>query len=99
MLQPHIVLLGPNPPWTRLQGIDWQGLYPFSALTLPSTRYSPQNFLLLDLHPDGSWVLPDLDKNRGGARCSDWWTYNGAARFQAESQPRDAGAAASVARP
>lgn len=73
------------------KGIDWQDLYAFPAFTVPSTRYSAQNFRILDLHPDGSFDTVDLDKNRGGSRCSDWWSYQGTPKFVAKWQPRDAG--------
>ncbi|KAI3430463.1 hypothetical protein D9Q98_005058 [Chlorella vulgaris] len=73
------------------KGVDWQDLYPFPALTLPSTRYNPQNFLILDLLPNGSHVWADPGKNRGGSRCSDYWSYDVKPRHEAEWQARDAG--------
>lgn len=73
------------------QGFDWQGLYPFPAAVLPAIRYNPQSFQVLDLLPDGSWEWADAPKNRGGGRCSDWWSYAGQARFEASVQPNDGG--------
>ena len=77
----------------RLQGLDWGSAYPFPARTLPAVRYSPQNFAVLDLHPDGSYSwAEDGGKNRGGARCSDWWSYGaGGARFEGAVEGADAG--------
>lgn len=86
-------------PARLLQGLDWEGLYPFPTLTLPAVRYSSQNYFLLDMQPDGSIDLLGLpDKNRGGARCSDWWTYRqpGGAQFRGRVEGRDAGAGAAV---
>ncbi|PSC72992.1 metallophosphoesterase [Micractinium conductrix] len=73
------------------KGFDWQGLYPFPAAVLPAIRYNPQSFQVLDLLPDGSWEWADAPKNRGGGRCSDWWSYAGQARFEASVQPNDGG--------
>ncbi|KAI7845459.1 hypothetical protein COHA_001009 [Chlorella ohadii] len=61
------------------KGLDWGSTFPFPTRTLPAVRYSAQNFFILDLHPDGSFSWSDWDKNRGGGRCNDWWTYNGGA--------------------
>eukprot|EP00887_Chlorella_sp_A99_P004161 scaffold23.g4161.t1 len=71
------------------QGVDWGAAYPFPARTLPGLRYSPQNFFVLDLLPNGSIVGVDAAKNRGGSRCSDWWSYAGAPRREGAAQPRD----------
>lgn len=73
------------------KGLSWEGLYPFPALILPAVRYNPQNFALLELHPDGTFTLPDAPKNRGGARCSDWWTYRGQPRFEGRVEAQDGG--------
>ncbi|KAL4422745.1 hypothetical protein ABPG75_008942 [Micractinium tetrahymenae] len=75
------------------KGVSWEGLYPFPALTLPAVRYNPQNFFLLDLHPNGSIEWPDslAAKNRGGARCSNWWRYDGRPRYAGEVEGRDGG--------
>lgn len=75
------------------KGISWEDLYPFPALTLPAVRYNPQNFFLLHLHPDGTVEWPDSlpAKNRGGARCSDWWSYAGWPRFAGEVEGADGG--------
>ncbi|KAL4448928.1 hypothetical protein ABPG77_007645 [Micractinium sp. CCAP 211/92] len=75
------------------KGISWEGLYPFPALTLPAVRYNPQNFFLLHLHPDGrvEWHDSLQAKNRGGARCSDWWSYEGQPRFAGQVESADAG--------
>lgn len=73
------------------KGVDWGAAYPFPARTLPGLRYSPQNFFVLDLLPNGSIVGVDAAKNRGGSRCSDWWSYAGAPRREGAAQPRDSG--------
>lgn len=75
------------------QGLDWQALYPFPVVTLPAVRYSPQNFFLLSLTAAGEAELLDLNKNRGGARCSDWWSYGeGGPAPRGRVQGADAGA-------
>lgn len=38
------------------QGYDWDDLYPFPARTLPALRYTADNFFLLELHHNGTWV-------------------------------------------
>lgn len=73
------------------KGFDWQDLYPFPHLTLPAIRYDPANFFLLELHPDGSFRMVDREKNRGGARCSDAWTYRGAPAFHSNRSEGDCG--------
>ncbi|GAB4823097.1 hypothetical protein N2152v2_010143 [Parachlorella kessleri] len=59
------------------KGYDWQGLYPFPHITLPAVRFDSDNFLLLELRKDGTYSIPDWDKNKGGARCSEAWRYDG----------------------
>ncbi|GAB4824110.1 hypothetical protein N2152v2_011156 [Parachlorella kessleri] len=61
------------------KGFDWGDLYPFPHITLPAVRYDEQNFFILELEPQGTFrqAFLDLEKNRGGARCSDTWDYDG----------------------
>ncbi len=64
------------------------------VITLPSTRYDGENFFTLDLYPNGSFSVVDFTKNRGGARCSDWYTYSDAhpdGMFEATFRPKDPG--------
>lgn len=63
------------------KGVQWKdGVY-----TLPSTRYSSQNYFMLDLYRNGSFSIADWKKNRFGStyparffgsRCSDRYFYN-----------------------
>lgn len=73
------------------KGTDWEDLYPFPTLTLPAVRYSPQNFFVMDLASDGTYSIVDSTKNRGGARCSDWWTYADAPQLSGTTQGKDPG--------
>ncbi|GAB4821960.1 hypothetical protein N2152v2_009006 [Parachlorella kessleri] len=74
------------------KGVDWEDLYPFPALTLPALRYTDDNFFLLDLKSDGSYSMPDWDKNKGGSRCSQSYAYlpSGGAKLL-EARPPTAG--------
>mmetsp|Transcript_6256 Transcript_6256/g.12288 ORF Transcript_6256/g.12288 Transcript_6256/m.12288 type:complete len:494 (-) Transcript_6256:63-1544(-) len=78
------------------KGVTWGHLFGdvIPVVTLPSTRYNSENFFNLDLYANGSWSIVDLDKNRNGARCSDWYVYdedtpNG--KFEATFRPKDPG--------
>ncbi|KAL4440238.1 hypothetical protein ABPG75_003239 [Micractinium tetrahymenae] len=73
------------------KGTDWEDLYPFATRTVPSIRYNPMNFLVLDLFDNGTFSFIDAAKNRGGGRCSDYWTYNGAPQYAAAYEGRDQG--------
>lgn len=54
------------------KGIEWGLLFgQIKSITLPSTRYSSENYFSLNLYDNGTWILEDFDKNRKGARCSD----------------------------
>mmetsp|Transcript_34780 Transcript_34780/g.77337 ORF Transcript_34780/g.77337 Transcript_34780/m.77337 type:complete len:494 (+) Transcript_34780:69-1550(+) len=60
------------------RGLDWGSAYPFPVRTLPSTRFDPDNFFLLELQSDGSsFKVLDWAKNKGGSRCSETWDYSG----------------------
>ncbi|PNH01313.1 hypothetical protein TSOC_012812, partial [Tetrabaena socialis] len=78
------------------RGLDWADAYPFPHLTLPATRYDEDNWFLLRLPQSGpprSWELVDWAKNRGGARCSQTWSYppGGQAAGPAAPQPEETG--------
>lgn len=45
----------PQPCPFNLQGLDWGDTFPFPTRALPAVRYSPQNYFILDLHPDGTF--------------------------------------------
>ncbi|GFR50261.1 hypothetical protein Agub_g12447 [Astrephomene gubernaculifera] len=60
------------------RGLNWSSAYPFPHITLPACRYDHDNWFLLSLPQRGpirSWRLLDWAKNKGGARCSETWTY------------------------
>ncbi len=57
------------------KGIDWESVTGVPTITFPSLRYNPQNYFSLNLYPAGYFEILDSDKNREGARCSDWYTF------------------------
>lgn len=77
------------------KGIVWGSLLgEIPVITLPSSRYNAENFFTLDLYSNGSFSVVDLAKNRGGARCSNWYKYSDShpdGTFEATFRPKDPG--------
>lgn len=78
------------------KGVTWGSLFGdiIPVVTLPATRYNAENFFNLDLYKNGTWSIVDLEKNRKGSRCSDWYMYDTDTpdgKFKATFRPKDPG--------